>query len=186
MKHLVDTLLDLSQIQSGTFELSWQSVDVASLIAGCIDSVPLTEHHIVDVDIPPGLAPIMCDPARLATAITNLMANAVKFSPDGGTIAVRVRRKARRLVISVTDSGIGIASRDLARIFDRFTQADMSSTRRFPGTGMGLFITRQVVEAHGGRTSVKSTPGAGSTFTIEVPARPVSVVPDDAAENRGA
>jgi len=169
MANLVDSLLDLSQIQSGAFILDIHDVDMAALIRSSAESIPLGDRHTLELDVASDLPRLRCDPRRLSMAITNLVGNAAKFSPDGGQILVSAVRRGGSLRISVRDEGVGIPRGDLGRIFDRFTQSDMSTTRAFPGVGMGLHIARQVCEAHGGRISVSSSVGKGSTFTIELP-----------------
>lgn len=172
MTRLVETLLETSRIQSGQFALQLDSVDVGQLVARCAHAVALTPHHTLDVDIAADLPTIHCDPNRLPIAVGNLLSNAVKFSPDGGALRVSVRQHGERIRISVKDEGIGVKEEERGRIFERFTQADMSSTRPFGGTGMGLYIARQIVAAHGGDIDVDSVPGKGSTFTIELSLSP--------------
>ena len=99
----------------------------------------------------------------------NLIGNAIKFSPNGGTIRVRMRQVGAYVEVDVSDQGIGIPEDQLERIWDRFYQVDSSTTRRFSGTGLGLAIVRRIVEGHGGRISVVSEEGKGSTFTFTVP-----------------
>ncbi|RJQ54778.1 MAG: PAS domain S-box protein [Actinobacteria bacterium] len=169
MTRLVERVLDTSQIQAGTFSLALDVVDIGALVRRCAHSVPLTEHHRLQVRVPGGLPRVQCDPPRLCMAVSNLVDNAVKFSPGGGVVRVSMSHRGDTIRIAVADSGIGIAHSDLKRIFDRFTQVDMSQTRPFGGTGMGLHIVRQIVERHGGHIEVRATPGKGSTFTIDVP-----------------
>lgn len=171
MTQLIESLLDMSQIQSGAFRLSYETVDPTQLVATVAALAPLTEHHSLGLDIAPELPQVACDPNRLSTALTSLLSNAVKFSPQGGAIEVRVRQDADRLRISVQDDGVGIARADLKKVFEPFTQSDMTSTRRFAGAGVGLYLVRQIAEAHGGHVSVESELGKGSTFTIEIPVK---------------
>lgn len=169
MRRLVEDLLEISRIEARGVTLSMQETNVRELVTRSAESVPMTERHSLKLDIPDDVPTVRCDPTQLSMAVMNLISNAVKFSPKSGPIRVRVREKAGRVVVSVADKGIGIEAKDIGRIFDRFVQADMSMTRAFPGVGMGLYITREIVEAHGGRIRVRSAPGKGSTFTIEIP-----------------
>ena len=115
------------------------------------------------------LPPIEADEASLLRVLSNLIGNAVKFSHDRGRVAIRARAADKELVLSVQDEGIGIPSDALARVFERFSQVDASSTRQHGGTGLGLYITRQLVEAHGGRVWVESEVGRGSTISFSLP-----------------
>lgn len=169
MKSLIEGLLDLVRLQSGEFELSPETVDIRKLVGDVVARVPRTRRHRICLRLPTHSSQVVCDPRRLSVAITDLVTNAVKFSPEGGSVWVTATSKRGRLHISVKDEGVGIPREDQGRIFDRFTQADMSATRRFPGTGMGLYIARQIVEAHRGTLTVRSKPGEGSAFTIDIP-----------------
>jgi signal transduction histidine kinase len=102
--------------------------------------------------------------------LTHLVANAVKYSPDGGDVTVRVSSAGDLVRIEVADHGIGIDPVDVEHVFDRFTQADMSDTRSFGGIGVGLYLARQTIEAHRGRLEVTSAPGEGSSFAVLLPA----------------
>jgi PAS domain S-box-containing protein len=172
MTRLVDDLLGVAKMQSSGLALSFAEVDITRDLANCARAVPVGRDHQLVVDIPSDLPRVVCDPDRLCYAVANLLRNAVKFSPEGGKIELQARAEKRMLEISVTDHGVGIPVEDQKRIFDRFTQADMSTTRPFGGFGLGLFISKSIAEAHEGRISVRSKPGKGSTFTIEIPWRP--------------
>lgn len=172
MTSLVESILEMSRIQAGAFSLSMEETDVAALAHNTAESVPLTPKHRLQLDIEENLPAVTCDPNRISIAVRNLVSNAVKFSPEGGTVVVSVRQRGDLVEMSVRDEGIGIAPDDRAQIFDRFTQVDMSTTRRYGGTGMGLYITRQIAEVHGGRITVDSTPGEGSAFTLYIPIKP--------------
>jgi two-component system sensor histidine kinase BaeS len=107
---------------------------------------------------------------RLRQAVGNLVTNAVRHTPEDGRITLRARRERDEVVIEVSDTGSGIAPEHLPHVFDRFWRADRSRSRATGGRGLGLAIARQLVEAHGGTVSVRSTPGVGTTFTMRVPA----------------
>lgn len=171
MLRLVEELLEALQIDSGEFELHLETVDFQALVDECIGQVTHAGRHHVELDVEADLEPVECDPRRLSSAVGNLLTNAVKFSPDGGEIRVSMATRDGEVRVVVTDPGVGIPPEALETIFDRFTQADMSGTRRFGGFGMGLHIVRSIVEAHGGSVGVSSVPGEGSTFTVRMPLR---------------
>jgi two-component system phosphate regulon sensor histidine kinase PhoR len=113
----------------------------------------------------------VCDEGRLRQVLENLLGNAVKYSPDGGRIALRLRDGGARLRIEVQDEGLGIPPSERDRIFEKFYRLDPALTRGVGGSGLGLYISRQLVEQMGGRISVTSQHGKGSTFTVELPRR---------------
>jgi signal transduction histidine kinase len=117
------------------------------------------------------------DDLRIRQIVTNLVANAVKFTPAGGRVDVSVGRDGSGLVLEVRDTGIGIAMQDVGRVFEPFVQADGGMNKRHQGTGLGLAITRRLVELHGGTISVKSAPGEGSVFTVRFPVERIEDVP---------
>lgn len=119
--------------------------------------------------IAPALPPVWGDPARLRQVVSNLLDNAIKFTPAGGRVAVRLRREGKDVSLKVTDTGIGIPPDQMKRVFERFYQVDGSATRRYGGTGMGLALVKEVVEACGGRVYVESKVGVGSVFAILLP-----------------
>ena len=123
---------------------------------------------MIDTDVADGIPTVRGNEDRLGQVLVNLLHNAVKFSPDGGVVAVHVRASTKEVIVSVEDHGIGIPKADRSRIFERFYMAD-KARRRGGGTGLGLAIARHVVEAHGGRIRVESEEGRGSTFSFTVP-----------------
>lgn len=169
MRRLVEDLLNVSRIESGELVLDVVRADLARLVRACVEAQPARPELRLAVDIEPDFPSVECDATRLGYAISNLLSNASKFSPEGGTVRVDVTRSADRVRIAVTDTGIGIPPERISEVFDRFSQADMSSTREYGGFGLGLFIARRVIEAHHGTIAVRSEAGKGSTFTIEIP-----------------
>jgi PAS domain S-box-containing protein len=169
MRRLIDNLLTLSQIQSGPVRLDLERLEVAAFLEGEATTAEVTGPHGLVVDVQEGIPPVFIDAQRMGSVMQHLLSNAVKYSPDGGDVTLRARRDDGFARISVEDHGIGIAPADLEHIFDSFTQADMSDTRSFGGVGVGLFLARQLVQAHAGRLEVTSVPGEGSTFTIVLP-----------------
>jgi signal transduction histidine kinase len=128
-----------------------------------------TSGHHINVTFPGDFPEVRADPRRLEQVLRNLVENAVKYSPDGGTVTVRGDVAGGEAVISISDEGIGIAPEDLGRVFDRFYRADGQAVRRAGGTGLGLSICQGIVQMHGGRIWADSTPGAGSTFHFTLP-----------------
>ncbi|MBU1670463.1 MAG: PAS domain S-box protein [Actinobacteria bacterium] len=170
LEGLIENILDMSRIEEGRLEVSAEEFD---LVAACArvsaDQERVAEVHRVVLDTPENGMFVVADREKLEVAIGNLVRNAVKFSPEGGQVTVRACEDSGVAVISVIDQGIGIPEEELERVFDRFYQVDSSETRSFPGTGLGLYITRELVEAMGGDITVQSETGRGSTFTITVP-----------------
>jgi two-component system sensor histidine kinase VicK len=124
---------------------------------------------LLTCQIPPDLAPAYADRDRVNQVLDNLIGNAIKFSPQGGTITLRLEDAGEMLQVSVSDSGIGIPQDQIERIFERFYQVDGSATRKFGGAGLGLAIVKRIVEAHGGRIWASSRLGQGSTFSFTLP-----------------
>ena len=171
---MVEELLDLSRIESGGPMVMLDEVDLRRLAVAAVERLRLfAERQGVDLqsEVPETVPPIRGAEDRLGQVLVNLLHNAVKFSPDGGVVTVRVEPSAEEVVVSVEDHGIGIARADQARIFERFYKAD-KARRRGGGTGLGLAIARHVVEAHGGRIRVASKEGRGSTFSFSIPTSP--------------
>ena len=169
---LVNDLLDVSRIESGTVELRRASVQVSELVDGVVCSLrPALDAkgQQLDTDFPPVLPQVWVDPERLTQVLTNLVSNAHKYTPEGGTITVRVRARGDVLAVEVRDSGIGISPEDQQRLFTRFFRSADPVAQAVGGTGLGLVITRSLVELHGGTIDVRSTPGGGSTFTVTLP-----------------
>jgi signal transduction histidine kinase/CheY-like chemotaxis protein len=191
---LIDDLLDMSRIISGTVRLEVQPVDPSRIIEAALGTVhPAAAAKMItlrtDLGREAGVLPleVRADPGRLQQVLWNLLANAVKFTPSGGSVQVLLGRDGNDAVIRVIDSGIGIAPDFLPYVFDRFRQQDASISRQHGGLGLGLSIAKQLVELHGGTIAVDSAgPHTGTTFTVRLPLahQPAAVVP--AAEIRPA
>lgn len=169
---LIDDILDVSAIISGKMRLQMTSVDVAAVVESALDTVrPAADAKGITLDT--ALAPvgtIAGDRDRLQQVAWNLLSNAVKFTPRGGTVRVRLERRDADLHLVVQDTGRGMAPEFLPHVFDRFTQADSSTTREQGGLGLGMAIVRHLVELHGGTVSADSAgPGQGATFTAAIP-----------------
>src|ERR1700754_2506596 len=181
---LIDDLLDVSRIVSGKLNLDVRPLDVCSVTRAAIAVVqPAADAKGITLDYwaQPTLGAISADSARLQQIIWNLLSNAVKFTPHGGRINVRVLRDGSNVKVTVSDTGQGIDPEFLPRVFDRFRQADSSTTRSFGGLGLGLAIVRHLVELHGGTVSAQSDGlNKGATFTATFPlladrAEPVAI-----------
>lgn len=187
---IINDVLDYSKIEAGRLSLESVPFDLGTLVEASCEFVrpeAAKKSLLIEAHLPPGLT-LLGDPARLRQVLLNLLANAVKFTA-GGLVWVEAAHDpvAARLRLSVSDTGIGIASDQLGSIFERFRQADGSITRQYGGTGLGLAICKRLVELMGGTIEVRSVMGAGSTFTIEIPAPVVATAiarepqPDPAA-----
>ncbi|MGE0398569.1 MAG: ATP-binding protein [Kofleriaceae bacterium] len=172
---LIEDLLDMNRIVSGKIRLDVQKVDLAAVVQAAIDSIrPSAEAKGIRVreTLDPLAGPVFGDPHRLQQITWNLLSNAVKFTPKNGRIDVLLRRVNSHVEISVTDSGVGIAPEFLPHIFERFRQADASTTRRYGGLGLGLSIVKQLVELHGGTVWAESHgTNTGATFFVSLPLR---------------
>ena len=170
---LIADLLDVSRIISGKLRLDVRTVDLLSIVNAAIDSIrPAADAKGIRLQttFDPMAGPISGDADRLQQIVWNLLSNAVKFTPKGGRIKVKLQRRASHVEIVVSDSGLGISKEFLPYVFDRFRQADASTTRIHGGLGLGLSIVHQLVDLHGGSVSVQSEgEGKGATFTISLP-----------------
>ena len=178
---LIDDLLDVSRIVSGKLNLDVRPLDIASVARAAINVVqPAADAKAITLDYyaEPGLGAISADSARVHQIIWNLLSNAVKFTPHGGKISVCVEQDGSDARVTVRDTGQGIDSEFLPRVFDRFRQADSSTTRSFGGLGLGLAIVRHLVELHGGTVSAHSDGvRKGATFTATFPLMADRTVP---------
>ena len=176
LARLVDDLSTLSLAESGELPLHREPVDVADLLADVATSFgPQAESGGVDLAVetePREPLTVDGDPGRLDQILSNLVSNAIRHTPEGGRVTLRAGRDGDRICITVADTGDGIAAEDLPFVFDRFWRSDRARTRsgNMPSSGLGLAIASQLVQAHGGEITVASETGAGTTFTIDLPA----------------
>lgn len=195
--YLINDVLDLSKIEAGKMVLDAEEIPVAPLLQSCLSIIreKAIAHRIqLSVDAPETLGTVWADARKVKQVVYNLLSNAVKFTPENGGITLKARHVPRQhvldysdarpethttlesttdefLEIAVSDTGIGIAADDLARLFQPFVQLDSSLSRRFDGTGLGLVMVRKLVDLHEGAVAVASEPGKGSTFTFWLPCR---------------
>ncbi|MBI2203710.1 MAG: PAS domain S-box protein [Candidatus Rokubacteria bacterium] len=179
---LIEDLLDVSRVITGKLRLEMRSVDLGRVVDAAVDVVRPTADAkgiALSTTTQPSVSPVAGDPDRLQQAVWNVLSNAVKFTPAGGRITVRVEQHGREVHAVVADTGQGIERDFLPHVFDRFRQADSSITRAQGGLGLGLAIVRHLVEMHGGRVTADSRgPGQGSTFTIALPVPLAAGAPD--------
>jgi CheY-like chemotaxis protein len=171
LAELLNDVIDFSKIEAGRLELADEPVDPAALVAGVVrllEPQARAKDLRIIVQCDPGLGWVRSDPVRLRQALFNLVGNAVKFTETGHVLVRTLRPEAGRLRFEIEDTGVGIPKRAQARLFERFNQADASTTRKFGGSGLGLAITRRLAELMGGDVGFKSAEGQGSTFWIDV------------------
>jgi signal transduction histidine kinase len=167
-------LLDIVKTGSGKLQLHFEPVDMKSLVLGtCMQISPLLRNkkQKITTDIPDSLPIIQGDGPRLEQVMLNLMNNATKFTPEGGSIAVKVHKEETGLVVEIKDNGIGIPKDQQDKLFKPYSRLH-SDRQSHPGLGLGLALAKQVVELHGGRIWVDSDAGTGSTFSFSLPRRP--------------
>ncbi|MFL6604958.1 MAG: chemotaxis protein CheB [Steroidobacteraceae bacterium] len=190
-QQLIDDLLDVSRMASGKLRLTLRDTQLSKAIDEAIESVrPVAQSRGValECDLSPDVGIVRADPDRIQQVVWNLLTNAVKFTPSGGRVSVMLRRADESVEISVADTGIGIRPEFLPYIFERFRQADSSTTRQHGGLGLGLSIARQLVELHEGSIEAASDgEGHGSTFTVRLPnAKRLSALsPDESDDAEG-
>jgi signal transduction histidine kinase/CheY-like chemotaxis protein len=166
---LINDVLDLTKIEAGRIELKLEAFDLGAALNESIEGLrPLSERKSIRVEVDSELGSITADRGRLRQIIYNLLSNAIKFTPEGGRIQIEARWDADDAHIGVTDTGVGIASEDLERIFEEFSQVGDQKARE-AGTGLGLALSRRLAEAHGGQLLVSSQPGSGSRFELVLP-----------------
>ena len=170
LTELIENLLDASRLQAGALKLTLVETPLDRLAAQLVERFKTqTDRHTFAIDFSPDFPMVMGDEARLTQVLSNLLSNAIKYSPNGGTITVRGTVGPHAITVSVADEGPGIARADLPHIFDRFYRANSDLTKRAKGTGLGLYLAKAVVEAHGGQIWVESTPGQGTVFSFTIP-----------------
>ncbi|MBV8577345.1 MAG: PAS-domain containing protein [Acetobacteraceae bacterium] len=170
---LINNILDVARIESGRFELATDRVDLQRLLRACVqqaDPAARAADITLAVDTSSELPIVQTDERRLRQVLNHLLSNAVKFTSEGGTITVSGAVDGTgELVLEVADTGIGIAETDLGRVFEPFIQLDGTLSRRFQGAGLGLYVSRALVESQGGQLRLKSQPGAGTIAEIRLP-----------------
>ncbi|HET8870624.1 MAG TPA: PAS domain-containing sensor histidine kinase, partial [Aquabacterium sp.] len=169
---LVEEVLDLSRIEAGQLHLARESIDLLELLRGCLTlTEQLAERHRVRVEMEPQVdaAQVWGDVIRLRQVFLNLISNAIKYNRDGGQVRVSIRRDKGRTLVAVRDTGVGMSSDQLANLYQPFNRLGAEKMEAVSGTGLGLVISRQLVEAMGGSIEVESVEGQGTTFSVAFP-----------------
>jgi PAS domain S-box-containing protein len=180
LNKMVMALLDVSRIATGQLSIEPEVVDLRALVQRIVAEVqPALDKHTVECQIPEETVLIDGDVVRLEQVLHNLVANAIKYSPEGGPVVVRLERDGDQARIAVIDRGIGIPKTDQSQLFERFYRASNADFRHLSGMGIGLFVVKEIVGLHSGTVGVSSTEGEGSTFTVTLPLSTHLVAPTD-------
>jgi signal transduction histidine kinase len=167
---LVEDLLVVSRIEAGKIAFHPESIDAPAFLEGVVQGLGEGTRRVEVFCDPTTPERMFVDPHRLGQVLTNLLQNALKFSPSAEPVALRARADGERVTFAVTDHGVGIPADEQSRIFERFHQTDAATTRKAEGAGLGLYITRRLIEAMGGTIALTSEVGKGSTFSVRLPA----------------
>ncbi len=170
---LINDVLDLTKVEAGKMEFRPEVIDLSKVAAEVKDilrGLAAQKRIQIDLEISPGLPSALLDPSKLKQVLYNFLSNALKFSPEGGIVTLRIHREEEgHFRLEVEDSGIGIKREDLPKLFVEFQQLDAGSAKKYAGTGLGLALTKSIVEAQGGKVGVRSEPGKGSVFFAVLP-----------------
>jgi signal transduction histidine kinase len=170
MNLVINEMLETARLEAGPIELKQHVIDLRDVVRQSVEKMqPIAGESPIQVDLPDHEVRVLADEARLEVAIMNLLDNAVKYSRDKARIAAALRVNGQFAEIQVRDEGIGIDARDIPRLFERFSRITNEATHSIAGTGLGLYIARQLVREHGGDITVSSKPGVGSVFSVKVP-----------------
>ena len=172
LERMVGDLMDQTRVEAGNLELRWEESDLRLLTTEVVELHQLSsQRHQLQVSVPEVPVSLRCDPTRLSQVLTNLVGNAIKYSPDGGAVEVRLELSTEAVVIAISDEGVGIPSQDHERIFEPFQRSKRPDVN-IPGIGLGLSVSRRIVRAHGGDIEVASREGGGSIFRVRLPSSP--------------
>jgi two-component system phosphate regulon sensor histidine kinase PhoR len=174
LQRLIEDLLNVSRIESGrALQMNWSFFNPIPIVEKVLHAQrSYTDKHDLKVEVQDELPPVLGDADKFDQIMTNLVSNAIKYSPSGGAVTVGIKSEGDTLTVSVKDNGIGIPQDKLNRVFEKFERVDDRDTRSAGGTGIGLFLVKHLVERHDGEVWVESEPGQGSTFTFRVPLQP--------------
>jgi signal transduction histidine kinase len=172
---LINDLLDLVRLESGRMEVKREALEMSAFMKGLLGAAQQmadAKGLTLETWVEPGLGPVLLDRDKLEKTVLNLVFNALKFTPVGGLVSLRVERQGEALIILVRDTGVGISAKNLPFVFDRFWQADNSSKRKYQGVGIGLSLVKELTEIQGGQVSVESVEDEGTVFTVSLPLLP--------------
>ena len=170
MTRLINDILDLSRIEAGRLDLKPTFVDLPELIRRVVARIESqAAGHTLSLDLPDEMEPVLAEPGKIEQVMLNLLGNALKYSPEGSSVEISVRRLKEKSMVSVTDHGIGIPKEQLSHVFDKYHRGGMALEGGIRGAGLGLFVTKSIVEAHGGRIWAESREGEGTTMIFTVP-----------------
>ncbi|MDQ3099026.1 MAG: HAMP domain-containing histidine kinase [bacterium] len=171
LTRLIDDLLDVSVIESGRLGFDWTTIDLASLLSDLSVRMQLfsADHTIQIQPNETGAYQVIADESRLEKLFSNLLVNAIKYSPQGSTITVNLIEEADFYLVSVKDEGVGIPLDDQQHVFDLYYRGKEIDRKKYSGLGLGLYLSKQIVDLHRGKIYFESVPGHGSTFYVELP-----------------
>jgi signal transduction histidine kinase len=171
MNALIEQMIDAARLEEDGFMLRLADADLRDVVGAAVEAArPLVDDkHSIDLKVPDRRVPVRIDVDRVQTIVSNLISNALKYSPAGGDVTCEVSRRGGVARVAITDSGLGIAKDDLPILFTRFGRVSTRDTLHLPGTGLGLYLGRQLARLHGGEITVVSEPGRGSTFALHLP-----------------
>jgi two-component system phosphate regulon sensor histidine kinase PhoR len=174
LQRLIEDLLNVSRIESGrALQMNWAFFNPVPIVEKVLHAQrSFTDKHDLKVEVQDEIPPVLGDSDKFDQIMTNLVSNAIKYSPSGGAVTVSIKSEGDTLTVSVKDNGIGIPQDKLSRVFEKFERVDDRDTRQAGGTGIGLFLVKHLVERHDGQVWVESEPGQGSTFSFRVPLHP--------------
>jgi PAS domain S-box-containing protein len=174
LSHLIGDLLDGAHLELGQLVIRQRPTELRRLVAQAVEELqPTVPSHSIIAQLPPGAVLVQADPVRIEQVVQNLLSNAVKYSSRGSTVRVELRQTGDTALLAVHDEGVGIPAEAIPHLFERFYRVNQPETASVSGVGVGLYVVREIVRLHGGAVRVQSTPGVGSSFTVELPLAPV-------------
>jgi signal transduction histidine kinase len=169
LDRMIGDFMDVSLVENGQFTLKMEPRDLRLFAHGVVELFrPTSTLHRFELSLPNESVPVLCDPTRMEQILNNLVSNAIKYSPEGGVVRVACENRGESVVLSIRDYGIGISPEDRKKLFTPFSRVGRSQSK-IPGIGLGLSVTKRLVEAHGGHVELESTVGEGSTFYVHLP-----------------
>lgn len=182
LQRMITEILDTTRIEAGLLAVEPQPLRLPRLVQEVtIEMQQRSSGHRFVLDFAPDFPLIDADPRRIKQVLRNILDNAVKYSPDGELIVIRGVIRPKDVVISIADQGVGISAEEMIPLFDKYFRGRSSRDRHIPGTGLGLPVSRAIVEAHGGRIWAESQPGEGTTLYFSLPRHGLSAIPDEGA-----